>query len=95
MDDSQSRISSTASSVFEGSDAPHLQFHRKDRKEIRGVIADFFVRYDKYAAQDLQEWEAMDADLDLFDEVLEMDTEVAGLYRIIKIWVGQTSVGPP
>ena len=32
--------------------------------------------------------EAMDADLDLFDEVLELDTEMTGLYRAMKMWVG-------
>ena len=52
IEDAQSGISDTASSVFEGTDAPHLQFLRKDRKEINAEIANFFVKYDEYETKD-------------------------------------------
>ena len=54
-------------------DGMHLQFLRKDRKEIEAEIAKFFVKYDKYATRDPQEWEDIDADLDVFDKVQEME----------------------
>ena len=89
MDDAQSGISTAASSVFEGLDAPHLQGLREQRNECKAALNDLTIKYAEYAARDPQEWEAIDADLDLFEEVQDLDSRSITICVAFKRWVAR------
>ena len=89
MEDARSGISDATSSVFGGTDAPHLQALSEDRNVCKAALNDFTIKYAEYAARDPQEWEAIDADLDLFEEVQDLDSRSITICVAFKRWVAR------
>ena len=92
MDDTRSEISEATSSVFGGTNAPHLQDLREARNVCKAALTAFTLNYAAYAERDPQEWEDLDADLDIFDEVLELDSRAVTICMAFRKWVARCTL---